>query len=171
MRRRGLSWRPSTSLVLSASSFTERLAGEEVQLEGFHCADCAQTIEKTVAKVGGVRSVKANFAAGKVSIVYDGARVARSDLVRSVEKIGYRVTGDVHRDLTKKRFWKEREFQYTFVSGSFLALGLFIQFFTEDLHLVTVLNRPTSASAALFLVATVWGAYHLADRVGHLSKI
>ena len=136
------------------------LLTENLQLEGFHCADCAQTIEKTVAKVGGVRSVKANFAAGRVRIVYDGARVARSELVRSVEKIGYRVTADVHRDITKKQFWKEREFQYTFVSGSFLALGLFIQFFTEDLHLVTFLNRPISASAALLLVATVWGAYH-----------
>ena len=41
----------------------ETIKTEELRLEGLHCADCAVTIEQTVAKLGGVEFVKANFTA------------------------------------------------------------------------------------------------------------
>jgi Cd2+/Zn2+-exporting ATPase len=135
---------------------------EDLQLEGFHCADCADTIEKTVVKLGGVQKVQANFTSGRVKIEYDPLRVARCDLVRSVEKIGYRVSGDVHRNLQKKRFWKDREFQFTLISGLLLAFGIAGRFLMDDILLLTFLKRDITVSVILLLLAVIFGAYHFA---------
>ncbi|RMF66474.1 MAG: cation-translocating P-type ATPase, partial [Calditrichaeota bacterium] len=101
-----------------------QLKTEELELEGFHCADCAVTIEQTVAKMNGVEDVKASFTSGKVKVSYVPAEVTHADLVRSVEKIGYRVSREAHKNIERKALWKDREVRFTALSGLLLAVGL-----------------------------------------------
>ena len=136
-----------------------QLKTEELRLEGFHCADCAVTIEKTVAKLGGVHEVEAQFTTGKVKVIYDPTKVADTDLVRSVEKIGYKVERDVHRDLERKRLWQERAFQLTMLSGLFVALGLYLHFLTPNPTVVAILGRDFQVSVFPFLAAVLLGGY------------
>ncbi|MFQ5771170.1 MAG: heavy metal translocating P-type ATPase, partial [bacterium] len=136
------------------------IINDELQLEGFHCADCAVTIEKTVAKVGGVQFVQANFASGKVKISYDPLKVKQDELVRRVEKIGYRVKNDIHAALAKKPFWQEREFLLTLIAGLLLAIGLAVQFFSADPTLTIILNRPVTVSVLFFIAAIFFGAFY-----------
>lgn len=58
-------------------------------IEGMTCANCAQAIEKGVAKLGGVKSARVNFAAEKLTVDYDPDRVQDKDLLSKVEDLGY----------------------------------------------------------------------------------
>lgn len=135
------------------------LRTEHLQLEGFHCADCAVTIEKTVAKVNGVASVQANFAAGKVKIRYNPFQVRLEELIHRVENIGYRVQTDMHQDIEAKTLWRNRELYFTLLSGCLLFLGLGVHFFTSDPKLVAFMGRGVHVSTILYLLAVVLGAY------------
>ncbi|RMD86375.1 MAG: cadmium-translocating P-type ATPase [Calditrichaeota bacterium] len=132
---------------------------EELKLQKFHCVDCAVTIEKTVAKMGGVLDVKANFSAGKVTIKYDPHKVQTEELIRSVERIGYEVKHDTFQHPEEKAFWKEPEFVFTLISGLFLATGLLIHFFTGDILLIKFLSYRIYLSSILYLIAIFWGAF------------
>jgi Cd2+/Zn2+-exporting ATPase len=136
------------------------LKTEEMQLEGFHCVDCAETIEKTVAKLAGVEQVKANFASRKVRVRYDPIKVQPNDLVKSIERIGYRVKHDANKVTEQRKLWKQQEFLFTAVSGLVLGLGLTIKFMTPDWVLFDWLGRSLSTSAVLFLTAIIFGAFY-----------
>ena len=137
-----------------------KLTIEELALEGFHCADCAVTIEKTIAKVNGVEQVKANFTSGKVKVGYDSSRVGHGDLVKTVEKIGYRVNSKAHKNIEKKSIWADPEFQITIVAGLLLGAGLVFKFLISDATLFSGLNRTFSISTLLFLTSIFFGAYY-----------
>lgn len=137
----------------------EHLKTREFQLEGFHCKDCASTIETTVRKIGGVHSVRANFVAGKVTVQYDPRKAEYEDLVRSVERIGYHVKHGGLRAPEVRIWWRERAFLLTLISGVLLGLGLFVQTLTGDPQLVAVLGRSFPVSTVLYLAAIVCGAY------------
>lgn len=139
---------------------TETLKTDELHVEGFHCADCAVTIEKTVAKLGGVEFVKANFTSGKVKVDYDPVKLGYDDLVRSVEKIGYRVTDLAHRNFKKKSFWTDREFHFTLISGLALGLGLVIHFFTSNPTMIEIFGRSFTVSVIFYLAGIFFGAFY-----------
>ncbi|MFQ5649553.1 MAG: heavy metal translocating P-type ATPase [bacterium] len=132
---------------------------EELRLEGLHCVDCAATIEKTMAKVNGVQAVQANFTAGKMKVSYDPLSVGYQDLVRCVERIGYRVSRENHRDLERKSLWRDRQVQFTALAGLALAAGLLAHFLTGDVTLFRA-GRPVNVSTLFFLATIFFGAYH-----------
>jgi len=63
---------------------------QELQIEGMHCASCAQAVERALARVEGVRSVAVNLATERASLVIDG-RVDESALDDAVRRAGYRL--------------------------------------------------------------------------------
>ncbi len=70
---------------------------------GMTCANCAQTIEKGVARMAGVSLATVNFAAEKLSVMYDASRVESADLIARVEDLGYRATPEAEEDLQEGR--------------------------------------------------------------------
>ncbi len=140
----------------------DHLKSEELQIEGLHCADCAATIENTIAKVGGVKKVKVSFSTSKLKIDYDHHKVALDDLVQRVAKIGYKVKQEAHKNFEQRNFWREREVHFMLVSGAALATGLALRFLTPDQPRFHVLGRGVSASALWFLLATFFGAINFA---------
>lgn len=63
-----------------------------LNLYGMHCSSCAALIEKSLKKVPGVTVANVNFAAEKASVTFDAALTKTEDLVKSVEKAGYKAT-------------------------------------------------------------------------------
>ncbi len=72
-------------------------------LQGMTCANCARTIEKGVARMSGVASANVNFAAEKLSVVYDPAQLQSADLVAKVGDLGYRALPEETADLAEGR--------------------------------------------------------------------
>lgn len=56
---------------------------------GMTCASCANSIEKALKKVHGVKEATVNFATEKLSIKFDESQVSLDDIKKTVNKIGY----------------------------------------------------------------------------------
>ena len=145
-----------------------KLKSDELQVEGFHCVDCAVTIEKTVSKLGGVHNVNANFTTSTVHVDYNAEKVGRDDLIDSMQRIGYKVLSDVHKNLEKKNLWQDRKFYLSLVAGLILGFGLAIKFLSSDPTLFDLWGRDITISTVFFLLSVGFGGFYLA-RTGWAS--
>jgi Cu+-exporting ATPase len=64
----------------------------KLSIQGMHCAACAVTIEKQLNKKIGVKKAVVNFSAEKASIEFDPKKVTEKELIKTVEKAGYKAT-------------------------------------------------------------------------------
>ncbi len=64
---------------------------KDFKVEGMSCINCARTIELTLKKTPGIRSVKVSFELGRVSVEYDEEKVSPQEIARRIEELGYRV--------------------------------------------------------------------------------
>jgi Cu+-exporting ATPase len=63
----------------------------ELPITGMTCANCANTVERTLKKTEGVNSVAVNFANERAQIEFDTAKVKPVELIERVRKTGYDV--------------------------------------------------------------------------------
>ena len=96
-------------------------------LSGMHCSSCAGLIERGLKKVSGVSAVNVNFAAEKARVVFDASQTTVEELIRAVEKSGYKARLAVSGDAEAER--KEREkgirvYWKKFVCGLVLSLPM-----------------------------------------------
>ncbi|MDO8515013.1 MAG: heavy metal translocating P-type ATPase [bacterium] len=63
-----------------------------LSLYGMHCSSCAALIERAIKKVPGVAAANVNFAAEKAIVTFDPATASQEDLIKAVEKAGYKAT-------------------------------------------------------------------------------
>ncbi|WP_110933196.1 heavy metal translocating P-type ATPase [Paenibacillus bouchesdurhonensis] len=61
----------------------------DLQLHGMYCAACAVRIEKTIAKMPGVKSSSVNFALETARVEYNPGEVSLQDIQERVAKLGY----------------------------------------------------------------------------------
>ena len=62
---------------------------KQYDIEGMTCASCAQTIEKVVGKLEGIKTVNVNLATEKMTVDFDESLVLSTDIVSAVENAGY----------------------------------------------------------------------------------
>ena len=62
----------------------------KLELGGMTCANCALKIEKQLNKQPGVTKAVVNLGLGNAFISYNGQTIQTSDLIQSVEDLGYR---------------------------------------------------------------------------------
>lgn len=136
------------------------LKTDSMSLEGLHCSDCAATIEKTVAKMSGVAEVSTSLSSGKLKVSYNPIKVSYPDLVKCVEKIGYRVKTDGHKNIEKKSFLSKPEILTTAISGFLLGAGLLNFFLMNNVSLFSILGRVFTVSTLFFIASTLFGTYY-----------
>jgi len=61
-----------------------------LNVEGMTCDGCEMTIEKGLLTLEGVTEVKANHETGVTIVKADTLKVNKSDLVKVIEKVGYK---------------------------------------------------------------------------------
>jgi Cu+-exporting ATPase len=71
--------------ISSGAGISDRI---ELELTGMTCAACASRIEKKLNRMDGVAAT-VNYATEKATVTFDGAAVQPSDLIATVESIGY----------------------------------------------------------------------------------
>lgn len=59
-------------------------------IEGMTCVVCAATCRKAIEKLDGVSACDVNFASGKAIVEYDSDKLKTDDIVKAVEKAGYK---------------------------------------------------------------------------------
>lgn len=61
-------------------------------VEGMNCGSCVQRIEKALAGLPGVASVKANLPTARVTIEHDPAKITAQALADKITAAGYAAT-------------------------------------------------------------------------------
>ena len=76
----------------SAKEISEVIQKKKISLSifGMHCSSCAGVIERSLKKVTGVTEAHVNFAAEKAVVTYDPGLVKEENLLKTVEKTGYK---------------------------------------------------------------------------------
>ncbi|GHS86192.1 copper-translocating P-type ATPase [Synergistales bacterium] len=64
---------------------------QTLAIGGMTCAACAKRIERAVGKLQGIASASVNFATEKLSVEYDGTRLALQDIEKKIIDTGYNV--------------------------------------------------------------------------------
>jgi Cu+-exporting ATPase len=67
---------------------TEKLT---LVISGMDCASCSMNIERGLKAVDGVVGANVNYLLGKAIVEFDPKKLKREDLVKIVEKTGYKV--------------------------------------------------------------------------------
>ena len=105
----------------------------KLSLTGMHCASCASLIERSLKKVNGVKEANVNFAAEKVSVVFDENQASIEDLALAVEKVGYKAAYQEQEDpeLERKKRHAEIKALFNKFAGSLIlsAPMLYFMFF------------------------------------------
>lgn len=87
---------------------------ETIKISGMTCAACAAKIEKKLNKLEGVQKATVNLAIEKASVEYDSSKIDVSDMIKTVEVLGYNakraeeVSGDSEREQREKEIKKLR---------------------------------------------------------------
>lgn len=87
----GVATMPVTTPVATAPATAPEDGAISLPIEGMTCASCVRRVEKSLAKVDGVREANVNLATEQATVSYDPA-LANIDMLRAaVEKAGYAV--------------------------------------------------------------------------------
>jgi Cu+-exporting ATPase len=105
-------------------------------ISGMHCSSCAGLIERQLKKVSGVTTANVNFAAEKATVVFDPALTKIDDLVKAVERAGYKGTPESEQNGVSqgqrqqeeiKNQW--RKFSFSFFLSAPMIYFMFMDFF------------------------------------------
>jgi len=143
---------------------------EDLQIEGMHCAGCADELEKAVNRLHGVTEAKVHFASGILRVRYRASAMNRAQLVEHVERIGYTTRRTHEQESDPQSLWRRREAIFTGISGALLALGLVLSLVKLDPTLLILFGRPFPLSTALYLASVLFGAYHFVRKGLHALK-
>jgi len=120
---------------------------EELQVD-IHCRTCSLELEKTLAKMNGVREARVNFDASKARIRYDTILLDGGNLKQTLTKLARQI---VHPDLEDSS--PDRRAFYTAIAGAWLAVGLFVNFLTQDPHIAQLGFWDLRLSSLFYLAA------------------
>jgi len=129
---------PPSEASQPATETPEPRARKKVALSlgGMHCSSCASIIERSLKKLPGVVAANVNFAAEKASVIFDAAQAGVPDLIRIIEKAGYKATPVDEKDRDFDRRKREAEirhfgrlFLFSFVLSVPMLYFMFLNFF------------------------------------------
>lgn len=63
----------------------------ELPVHGMTCANCARSVERTLASVPGVTKVSVNLEGGRATVEYNQVLVTAEGLAAAVRRLGYEV--------------------------------------------------------------------------------
>ncbi len=125
-----------------------------LQVEGMDCIECAKKIEKAVLALDGVTGVRVSYTLGKLNVEGKKGRLNRRDVVRALERLGYKVKADEEPELAGFFSWENRRLLVTIVSGILFVIGVASEF---------ILHEPLLYYPA-YVLAILSGGYYIARR-------
>jgi len=122
---------------------------ETLKISGMSCAACSARIEKRLAKKDGIKTANVNLAMEKATIEFDASEIKLSDIIKTVQDLGYGAEKqeEVSRDAEKEQREKEiHSLRLNLIISATLAapllLGMFLGLFFMDSPVVKFLHNP-----------------------------
>ncbi len=133
----------------------EDMGETTLEVTGMTCASCAETVEKAISKVEGVKSVTVNINTEKAKVVYDSELVSKSDLIETIEEVGYGVTSEDERETeAEMRLAKTKNLMiYAWIGTGLLLVYefLFLQFIDFPDQTAMVISAIIATPVALII--------------------
>jgi Cu+-exporting ATPase len=134
-------------------------AKAELPITGMTCANCAQTIERTLNRLEGVVSATANFASERASVEYLPGVVSLAAIQQAIRDVGYDVVvpgeGETAEDVERAaREAEVRDQTRKFWVGVALALPLFLLSMGRDFGLLGEWAHATWVNWLFLALAT-----------------
>lgn len=63
---------------------------KKFKIEGMHCSSCALNIDFDLEDLQGVKSAKTSYSKQECEIEFDGEKLTADDIIKSIEKTGYK---------------------------------------------------------------------------------
>ena len=96
-----------------------------LKIKGMHCASCAVSLEKILAKQEGVFSASVNFATEKVSIEFDAQKINLEQIQEIIKKQGYKIELRIMNHESSKKNSEIKQLRNSFLGSLILGLPLF----------------------------------------------
>ncbi|MDP4181430.1 MAG: heavy metal translocating P-type ATPase [Bacillota bacterium] len=115
----------------------------ELSIKGMTCAACSARIEKKLSKTDGVLKASVNLATEKGSFDYDRSKIKASDIIKTVESLGYEAQRVEEADKNAQNEYKDREIRKLKISliisavlSSPLILGMLLSLININVPLL-----------------------------------
>ncbi|WP_230679845.1 heavy-metal-associated domain-containing protein [Pontibacter rufus] len=82
-------------------SQSDNLVEETFSVEGMTCAGCANSVQKSLSKLEGVKSAEVNLAGASATVAYDPDAVTPARMQQAVEGIGFKLEKKESGDIPK----------------------------------------------------------------------
>lgn len=145
---------------IARAGYEVPVASIELPITGMTCANCVNTVERTLnKKVPGILEANVNFATEKATVKYIPGTVTRADMVAAIEKAGYGVVAadsdEALVDAEKEAREREiRDQTRKLWVGVIFTLPLFLMSMARDFGLVGHWAHAGWVNYLFFLLAT-----------------
>ena len=115
-----------------------------IDVLGMNCAACSSRVEKVLLKQEGVISANVNLLANKANIEYDANKIKLEDLMKIIEKTGFKAKIGFKKDLSRDKELREKEIKSlktSFIISAILSIPLFSAMFLHMAGIDNILNN------------------------------
>lgn len=104
----------------------------DIDVMGMTCAACSSRVEKALNKQEGVNNAVVNLLSNRATVDFDDEKIKEGDIIRTIEKAGYKAELEIDRDTDREKELREMEInslKKSFIISAILSIPLFSAMF------------------------------------------
>ena len=101
-------------------------------IEGMTCAACSTRVDKVLNKIDGIIKANVNLSTNKAIVEFPSGLITDEELVKIIDKAGYKAEVEIERDLDREKELREKEIKSlktSFIISAILSIPLFSAMF------------------------------------------
>ncbi len=118
--------------TIEKAGFEVPLVSKTLLIEGMTCAACSTRVDKVLNKIDGVVKANVNLSTNKAIVEFPSGLISEEELIKVVEKAGYKAEVELERDLDREKELREKEIKSlktSFIISAILSVPLFSAMF------------------------------------------
>lgn len=130
--------------TIEKTGYDVPLVNKTLLIEGMTCAACSTRVEKVLKKIEGVSKANVNLSTNKALVEFSSGAVEVDNLIKAVEKAGYKAELEVERDMDREKELREKEIKSlksSFIISAILSIPLFAGMFFHMAGIHTILDN------------------------------
>lgn len=130
--------------LIEKTGYEVPIVTKTLLIEGMTCAACSTRVDKVLNKIDGVIKANVNLSTNKAMIEFPSGLISDEELIKIVDKAGYKAEVEVERDLDREKLLREKEIKSlktSFIISAALSLPLFSAMFFHMAGIHTILSN------------------------------
>ena len=141
--------------TIEKTGYEVPLTKKTLIVEGMTCAACSARVEKVLNRLEGIKRATVNLSTNKAIVEFPSGAVEDGDLIKAIEKAGYKAEIEVEGDGDREKELREKEIRSlkrSFIISAILSLPLFSAMF---FHMAGIDNILSNGYFQLLLATPV----------------